>query len=64
MKSYQQRMETSGVADRVTLLAHDHLMQMYEGLGFEAKGKSDVRFGGGGWNSMVSDISFLSGVFD
>lgn len=64
MKSYQQRMETSGVADRVTLLAHDHLMQMYEGLGFEAKGKSNVRFGGGGWNSMVSDISFLSGVFN
>lgn len=64
MKSYQQRMETSGVADRLTLLTHDHLMQMYEGLGFEAKGKSNVRFGGGGWSSMVSDSSFFSGVFN
>ena len=60
MKSYQQRMETSGIADRIALLAHDHLVQMYEGLGFEGKGKSDVRFGGGGWNDLVSAIPFLS----
>ena len=63
MKSYQQRMETSGIADRIALLAHDNLVQMYEGLGFEAKGKSDVQFAGGGWNSLVSAIPFLSGVF-
>lgn len=55
MKSYQQRMETSGIADRIALLAHDHLVGMYEGMGFERKGKSDVRFAGGGWNSLVSE---------
>ena len=59
MKSYQQRMETSGIADRVALLAHDHLVQMYESIGFEARGKSDVRFGGGGWNVLVGKISFV-----
>ena len=62
MKSYQQRMETSGLADRITLLAHDHLVEMYQGMGFEGKGKSDVQFGGGGWNSLASEISFLSSV--
>ena len=56
MKSYQQRMETSGVADRIALLAHDHLVKIYEGMGFEWKGKSDARFGGGGWNNLVSEI--------
>ncbi len=56
MKSYQQRMETSGIADRVALLAHDHLVHMYEGMGYEAKGKSDVRFAGGGWNDLVNEI--------
>ena len=59
MKSYQQRMETSGVADRISLLAHSHLVEMYEGLGFEGKGKSDVRFAGGGWNDLVSHVSLL-----
>jgi len=53
MKSYQQRMETSGIADRIALLAHEHLVRMYEGLGFEDKGKSTVKFGGGGWNNLV-----------
>ena len=64
MKSYQQRMEASGIADRVALLSRDHLVQMYEGLGFEAKGKSDVRFGGGGWNNLASGILNLSDVFN
>ena len=54
MKSYEQRMETSGIADRIALLAHDHLVKMYEGLGFENRGKSNAKFGGGGWNSLVS----------
>lgn len=62
MKSYQQRMETSGVADRIALLSHDHLGRMYEGMGFQAKGKSNVRFAGGGWNSLVKEISILSAI--
>ena len=46
-------METSGIADRIALLAHDPLVKMYEGLGFESRGKSNVKFGGGGWNDLV-----------
>ncbi|MCJ1450961.1 hypothetical protein MMC28_001295 [Mycoblastus sanguinarius] len=58
MKSYQQRMETSGIADRIALLAHDHLVKMYsEGMGFEDRGKSDVKFGGGGWNSLIYEFT-------
>lgn len=57
MKSYEQRMETSGIADRIALLAHDHLLKMYEGMGFEVRGKSDVNFGGGGWNNLVRLVS-------
>ena len=53
MKSYQQRMETCGIADRIALLAHDHLVPMYEGMGYDTKGKSNVRFAGGGWNDLV-----------
>ena len=57
MKSYQQRMETSGIADRIALLAHDHLVKMYEAMGYEHRGKSDVNFGSGGWNDLVRVIS-------
>ena len=53
MKSYQQRMETSGIADRIALLAHDHLVKMYKDMGFEDRGKSGAKFGGGGWNDLV-----------
>ena len=60
MRSYNQRMETSGVADRIALLAHDHLVGMYKDLGFQDKGKSEVRFAGGGWNSLVSEMASLS----
>lgn len=54
MKSYIQRMETSGIADRMSLLAHDGLITFYEGLGFENRGTSEVKFGGGGWTNMVN----------
>lgn len=54
MKSYEQRMETSGIADRIALLAHEHLVRMYEGMGFVDKGRSPVKFGGGGWTSLVT----------
>ena len=53
MKSYQQRMETSGIAERIALLAHEHLVKMYETLGFVDKGRSPVKFSGGGWTNLV-----------
>lgn len=57
MKSYEQRMETSGIADRIALLAHDHLLGMYEGMGYENRGESDVKFGGGWWNNLVTIVA-------
>lgn len=51
-------METSGIADRVALLAHEHLIRMYEGMGFVDKGKSAVKFGGGGWTDLVGPNGF------
>ncbi|KAL8829205.1 MAG: hypothetical protein Q9170_006274 [Blastenia crenularia] len=56
MKSYLQRMETSGITDRIALLAHDHLLKYYEGLGFRNLGKSQASFGGGGWYDMIYEI--------
>jgi hypothetical protein len=54
MRSYIQRMEDSGVADRLALLAHEPLVPFYERLGFDNNGKSKATFGGGGWYNMVS----------
>jgi hypothetical protein len=57
MKSYIQRIKDSKIADRIALLAHDHLIKFYEGMGFENMGESNVTSCGGGWNNMVSDTS-------
>lgn len=57
MRSYMQRVEASGIANRIALLAHDHLVAYYEALGFRNLGKSETTFGGGGWNDMVYDIA-------
>ena len=54
LKAYMQRMESAAVDERIALLAHDHLLEWYEGLGFENKGKSSCTFGGGRWSNMVS----------
>lgn len=60
MKSYIQRMETSGIADRMSLLAHDGLIKFYEGLGFENRGASEVKWGGGGWTNMVTFTFYIA----
>ena len=52
LNSYLQRMESAGIADRVSLIAHDELIEYYRQLGFLNKGKSQVKFGAGGWNDM------------
>jgi hypothetical protein len=54
MRSYIQRMEDAGTADRLALLAHDHLVGYYEKLGFTNRGESKATFGGGGWYDLVS----------
>ena len=53
LKSYIQRTETAGVADRIALIAHGPLVEYYEAFGFVNKGESAAQFGGGGWNDMV-----------
>ena len=53
MKAYIQRIKDSKIADRIALLAHDHLVGFYEGLGFTNMGTSACKFGGGSWNNMV-----------
>lgn len=52
LNSYLQRMESAGIADLVSLLAHDDMIDFYQKLGFQNQGKSPVKFGGGGWNDL------------
>lgn len=55
LKSYLQRMETAGVADRAALLALPEMVGWYEGgFGFQDEGDSVAKFGGGGWRDLVS----------
>lgn len=56
MQAYLQRMESHNVADRVALIAHDHLVPYYEQFGFVNKGQSAAQFGGGGWIDMVKEL--------
>ena len=53
MKAYVQRMVESDIADKIALLTYEKLIPYYENLGFENRGRSSCRFGGGNWNDMV-----------
>lgn len=57
MKSYVQRMESSGIADRAVLICEPALVRWYEGFGFVNRSGSKVTYGGGGWRDMVSSFS-------
>ncbi|PGH11002.1 hypothetical protein AJ79_05153 [Helicocarpus griseus UAMH5409] len=57
LKAYIQRIKDAAIANRIALLAHDHLIPFYTSLGFENRGLSDCTFGGGGWYSLVLDFS-------
>ncbi|TKA68092.1 hypothetical protein B0A49_04041 [Cryomyces minteri] len=57
MKSFVQRIETSGVADRIALLTYDRLVPFYEKLGFKNLGKSEATFGGVAWSDMVYEFT-------
>ncbi|KAH8691482.1 putative GNAT family acetyltransferase [Talaromyces proteolyticus] len=56
MKSYIQRIKDAAIAERIALLAHDHMVSFYESLGFENRGPSACAFGGGGWFDMVYEF--------
>ncbi|KAJ5081811.1 hypothetical protein NUU61_010075 [Penicillium alfredii] len=53
MKSYINRIREAQIADRIAIIAHDHLVPFYESFGFESHGLSKCQFGGGGWVDLV-----------
>ncbi|KAL2417882.1 hypothetical protein ABEF95_004881 [Exophiala dermatitidis] len=57
MKSYIQRMKDAKIADRIALLAHDHLVRFYTSLGFENMGPSSVTTCGGNWNNLILEFT-------
>ncbi|KAH8592898.1 hypothetical protein B0O99DRAFT_516550 [Bisporella sp. PMI_857] len=56
MLAYMQQMNGAGIADRLALIAHDHMVPWYQKLGWNNKGKSNCQFGGGGWSDMAFDL--------
>ncbi|KAI9779245.1 MAG: hypothetical protein M1839_007497 [Geoglossum umbratile] len=59
LKAYIQRMRDAGVAKRIALIAHDHLIKFYKRFGFIDMGVSKVVLGGGGWHDMVGDFKTI-----
>jgi predicted GNAT family N-acyltransferase len=56
MKSYIQRIREAAIAERISIIAHDHLVPFYESFGFENRGSSKCQFGGGGWTDLVLEF--------
>ncbi|KAJ5923981.1 hypothetical protein N7466_008168 [Penicillium verhagenii] len=56
MKSYIHRIREAQIADRIAIIAHDHLVPFYESFGFENRGLSKCQFGGGGWVDLVLEF--------
>jgi len=59
LMAYVQNMNGAGIADRLALIAHDHMVAWYEKLGFTNLGKSATQFGGGGWFDMILELKQL-----
>jgi ribosomal protein S18 acetylase RimI-like enzyme len=60
MMAYVQNMNGAGIADRLALIAHEHMVAWYEKLGFTNLGKSATQFGGGGWFDMTFSLKKLN----
>ena len=56
LKSFIQRIKDARIAERIALIAHDHLVGFYKSHGFEDMGPSTATFGGGNWRNMVSQL--------
>lgn len=56
MKSYLQRIREAQIADRIAIIAHDHLVDFYKSFGFEDRGESKCQFGGGGWRDLILEF--------
>lgn len=57
LKAYIERIKSAKIAERISILAHDHLIKFYKGFGFVDEGLSEARFGSGKWYVMVSTHS-------
>lgn len=62
LKAYVQRMVEGEVADRISILTYDHLVPYYQRMGFDYKGKADVKHGGEDWNDMVFALEIINDV--
>jgi len=56
LAAYIGLMKDSGIADRIALIAHEHMVPFYERLKFVNKGPSKAEFGGGNWIDMVYEL--------
>lgn len=56
ISAYIGMMNGAGIADRIALIAHEHMVPFYEKMKFVRKGPSKVEFGGGNWVDMVYDL--------
>lgn len=64
MKAYIQRIKEAQIAERIAIIAHDHLLPFYQSLGFQNLGPSKCQFGGGGWVDLVSNLWICRGDLD
>jgi ribosomal protein S18 acetylase RimI-like enzyme len=56
LNSYIQRIEGSGVANRIALICRDRFVEFYKKANFEVEGPSECQYGGGNWVAMKRDI--------
>ncbi|KAK8159707.1 hypothetical protein IWX90DRAFT_508418 [Phyllosticta citrichinensis] len=57
LKAYVQRIQNAGVADRIAIITHEHLVPFYEAVGFVNRGPSKNDFQGVRWVDMVLEFS-------
>ncbi|EHK23075.1 uncharacterized protein TRIVIDRAFT_222335 [Trichoderma virens Gv29-8] len=57
MRSYIKLMKETNRGDRISILAHDHLIPYYESLGFRNLGRSDCKYAGEVWNDLECELS-------
>lgn len=53
LKAYLNRVKEADIAERIAIISHDNLVPFYTALGFENRGPSDCKFGGGNWIDLV-----------
>ncbi|KAI0011273.1 polyamine acetyltransferase [Xylariaceae sp. FL0662B] len=59
MKSYLQLIKNSRMADRVSLICQEYLINYYVRFGFKHLGPSQAKFGGGDWHDMTFELRGL-----